>query len=71
METLDETKRGLLSGTGPGSREVPRGMDEGTHVVAVHAELPAELHAEILQLFRPEAAHRARSLLCVARDDPN
>ena len=67
---MDDPKR-RLSGAGPGSREGPRGMDEGTHVVAVHAELPAELHAQIFQLFRPKAAHRARGLLCVARDDPN
>ena len=35
--------------------------DRGAYIVAVHAELPSELHPEIIQLFRAEAAHLSRA----------
>ena len=55
-KTLDETLvTGLVWGWGTAR------WDRGAYIVAVHAELPSELHPEIIQLFRAEAAHLSRA----------
>ena len=55
-KTLDETLvTGLVWGGGTAR------WDRGAYIVAVHAELPSELHPEIIQLFRAEAAHLSRA----------
>lgn len=55
-KTLDETLvTGLVWGWGTAR------WDRGAYIVAVHAELPSELHPEIIQLFRAKAAHLSRA----------
>ena len=55
-KTLDETLVTGLVWDGGTAR-----WDRGAYIVAVHAELPSELHPEIIQLFRAEAAHLSRA----------